>query len=248
MNIELNEKVALVTGASRGIGKAIAQSLMQAGAYVFATATSQSGAEHINEYLADKGCGLILDVNDDVAMQSTIQHIIQTKNKIDILVNNAGITKDALSIRMKPENWHSVIDTNLNAVFKLSQLVITHMIKAKLPANIINITSIVGIIGNAGQSNYAASKAGVVGMTKCMAKELGGRNIRINCIAPGFIETDMTDVLNDAQKQNLKANIALGRLGQTQDIANAAVFLASDMASYITGAVMHVNGGMYMND
>jgi 3-oxoacyl-[acyl-carrier protein] reductase len=248
MKIELNDKIALVTGATRGIGKAIAQNLAKAGAYVFATATSQEGAQQISEYLGDNGCGLVLDVNDIEAIQLTINLILEKKTKIDILVNNAGITKDALCIRMKPENWHSVINTNLNAVFNLNQIVITHMLKAKIAASIINITSIIGAIGNAGQANYAASKAAVVAMTKCIAKEVGGRNIRINCVAPGFIETDMTDVLSDTQKQNLQANIALGRLGQTQDIANAVMFLASDMASYITGSVMHVNGGLHMND
>ncbi|MFM2343584.1 MAG: 3-oxoacyl-ACP reductase FabG [Pseudomonadota bacterium] len=247
MNINLNGKIALVTGASRGIGKSIAQALAQAGAYVFATATSETGAEQISEYLGDNGQGLILNVNDSIALNIIIDNILKTKGQIDILVNNAGITKDGLAMRLKDEDWQAVLDTNLSSVFKLTQLVLKPMIKAK-NGSIINITSIVGAIGNAGQCNYAASKAGVVAFSKSLAREVGSRGIRINCIAPGFIETDMTDVLSDTQKQSLQQQIALGRLGSTQDIANSVLFLASDLANYITGSVLHVNGGMHMND
>ncbi len=247
MNINLNGKIALVTGASRGIGKAIAKTLAQAGAYVFATATSQTSAEQISEYLGNNGQGLVLNVNDSSAVNITIGNIIKSKGQIDILVNNAGITKDGLAMRLKPDDWQAVLDTNLSSVFKLTQLILKPMLKAK-SGSIINITSIVGATGNAGQSNYAASKAGVVGFSKCIAREVGSRGIRINCIAPGFIETDMTDILSAEQKQGLQQQIALGRLGNTQDIANAVLFLASDLSNYVTGSVMHVNGGMHMND
>jgi 3-oxoacyl-[acyl-carrier protein] reductase len=247
MNINLSGKVALVTGASRGIGKAIAQALALAGAYVFATATSEAGAEQISEYLGDNGKGLILNVNDSIALNITIDNILKSKGQIDILVNNAGITKDGLALRLKDEDWQIVLDTNLSSVFKLTQLVLKPMIKAK-NGSIINITSIVGATGNAGQCNYAASKAGVVAFSKSLAREIGSRGIRINCIAPGFIETDMTDILSDSQKQALQQQTALGRLGNTQDIANSVLFLASDLSNYITGSVLHVNGGMHMND
>jgi 3-oxoacyl-[acyl-carrier protein] reductase len=246
----LQDQVVLVTGASRGIGKSVAQLLAMHGAYVYGTATSSSGAQNITEYLningQQQGEGLILNVTDDERLKASVEYIMNSKGKIDILVNNAGITKDGLSMRMKYEDWQNVIDTNLSAVFKLIQLVTTPMMKAR-KGNIINITSIIAATGNAGQSNYCASKAGVVGYSKSIARELGSRGIRVNCIAPGFIETDMTDVLSDEQKKTLQQKTALGKLGSTNDIANAVLFLASDMASYITGSVLHVNGGMYMN-
>jgi len=247
ININLEGQIALVTGASRGIGKSIALTLAEAGAYVFGTATSENGAEQITQALGSNGEGLVLNVNDITALNTTVETILAKKQKIDILVNNAGITKDGLAMRLKTADWDSVIATNLSAVFNLIQLILKPMLKAK-SGSIINITSIVGATGNAGQTNYAASKAGVVAFSKSMAREVGSRGIRINCVAPGFIETDMTGVLSEVQKQTLQQQIALGKLGQTQDIANTVAFLASQMSSYITGSVIHVNGGMHMND
>jgi 3-oxoacyl-[acyl-carrier protein] reductase len=243
----LKDKIALVTGASRGIGLAISQNLIQAGAFVYGTSTSQAGADALQEKLGTQGKALVLDVNCQDSQSQVIDQILAEKSKIDILVNNAGITQDTLAMRMKTQQWSNVIDTNLSAVFYLSQLVIKPMMKAKQGV-IINITSVIGAIGNMGQANYAASKAGVVAMSKTLAKELGSRGIRVNCIAPGFIQTDMTDKLNDEQKQAITAHIPLQSLGQVDDIAHAVNYLASDAAKYITGSVLHVNGGMHMND
>ncbi len=245
-HLSLDGKVALVTGASRGIGQAIAKVYAQAGAFVYATSTSESGAAYIQAYLDVHGRGICLNVNDKEAVDALMQNIVNEKKCIDILVNNAGITQDALALRMKSEQWQNVLQTNLHAVFDLCQAAIKPMARARSGC-IINITSVIAAIGNAGQANYAASKAGVVAMTQSLAKELGGRNIRINCIAPGFITTDMTAQLSDEQKADITQHIALQRLGDVEDVAQAALFLASSAANYITGSVLHVNGGMYMN-
>jgi 3-oxoacyl-[acyl-carrier protein] reductase len=245
----LTEEVALVTGASRGIGRAIAEHLARAGAVVIGTATSESGAQSVTHRLAElgaRGRGAVLDVGDVARGDALIDEIGKECGKLSILANNAGITRDTLAMRMKDEDWAAVIDTNLSAVFRLSRAVLRGMMKAK-HGRIINITSVVGSSGNAGQANYAAAKAGVAGMTRALARELGSRNITVNCVAPGFIDTDMTRSLNEQQTQALLAQIPLGRLGQADDIAAAVVFLASPAASYISGATLHVNGGMYMN-
>lgn len=243
----LNHKVALVTGASRGIGLAIAKKLIQAGAYVYGTSTSEAGRAQLQEIFGEAGRALVLNVNDTEQQKQIIDLIIQEKSALDILVNNAGITQDALAMRMKPQQWQDVIDTNLSAVFYLSQLAIKPMMKAR-QGSIINITSIIAAIGNMGQVNYAASKAGVVAISKTLAKELGSRGVRVNCIAPGFIQTDMTNQLTDEQKQAITQHIPLQTLGEVDDIAYAVNYLASDAAKYITGSVLHVNGGMHMND
>jgi 3-oxoacyl-[acyl-carrier protein] reductase len=245
----LTEEVALVTGASRGIGRAIAEHLARAGAVVIGTATSESGAQSVTHRLAElgaRGRGAVLDVGDVARGDALIDEIGKEYGKLSILANNAGITRDTLAMRMKDEDWAAVIDTNLSAVFRLSRAVLRGMMKAK-HGRIINITSVVGSSGNAGQANYAAAKAGVAGMTRAMAREIGSRNITVNCVAPGFIDTDMTRSLNEQQTQALLAQIPLGRLGQADDVAAAVVFLASPAASYISGATLHVNGGMYMN-
>jgi 3-oxoacyl-[acyl-carrier protein] reductase len=245
----LSEEVALVTGASRGIGRAIAEHLARAGAVVIGTATSESGAQSVTHRLAElgaRGRGAVLDVGDVARGDALIDEIGKEYGKLSILANNAGITRDTLAMRMKDEDWAAVIDTNLSAVFRLSRAVLRGMMKAK-HGRIINITSVVGSSGNAGQANYAAAKAGVAGMTRALAREIGSRNITVNCVAPGFIDTDMTRSLNEQQTQALLAQIPLGRLGQADDIAAAVVFLASPAASYISGATLHVNGGMYMN-
>jgi len=245
----LSEEVALVTGASRGIGRAIAEHLARAGAVVIGTATSESGAQSVTHRLAElgaRGRGAVLDVGDVARGDALIDEIGKEYGKLSILANNAGITRDTLAMRMKDEDWAAVIDTNLSAVFRLSRGVLRGMMKAK-HGRIINITSVVGSSGNAGQANYAAAKAGVAGMTRALAREIGSRNITVNCVAPGFIDTDMTRSLNEQQTQALLAQIPLGRLGQADDIAAAVVFLASPAASYISGATLHVNGGMYMN-
>ncbi|HYL23384.1 MAG TPA: 3-oxoacyl-ACP reductase FabG [Burkholderiales bacterium] len=232
-------KVALVTGASRGIGHAIAEELRRQGAKVLGTATSAEGAAKV------PGIGKVLNVRDSAQMDGLVAEIEREHGAIAILVNNAGITRDTLALRMKDADWDEVLETNLRAVFRLSRAVMRGMMKARW-GRIINITSVVGAAGNAGQANYAAAKAGVVGMTKSLARELGSRSITVNCVAPGFIDTDMTRALSEAQRSALLAQIPLGRLGEAADVAAAVAYLASPAASYVTGCVLHVNGGMYM--
>lgn len=244
--VELAGQVALVTGASRGIGRAIAQALAKQGVKVIGTATSESGAAAISEYLAEGGKGVVLDVNDAARSVALIDEIQKEFGTVTILVNNAGITQDQLAMRMKDEEWDSVIATNLTSVGRLSRAVLRGMMKAK-HGRIINITSVVGSAGNAGQMNYAAAKAGVAGMSRALAREIGSRNITVNCVAPGFIDTDMTKTLSEQQISSLLQQVPLGRLGVPDDIAAAVSFLASPQASYITGTTLHVNGGMYMN-
>ncbi len=241
-------QVALVTGATRGIGQAIARTLASCGMRVVGTATSDAGAEAINAGLAAfEGCrGIRLDVTDGAAVDAAIEAIVKAEGGLHVLVNNAGITRDALSMRMKDDDWDAVLDTNLKAVFRASRAAIRSMMKQRY-GRIVNITSVVGASGNAGQANYAAAKAGVAGMTRALARELGSRNITVNCVAPGFISTDMTEVLPEAQKAALLAQIPLGRLGSVDEVAAAVEFLASPRAGYITGTELHVNGGMYMN-
>jgi 3-oxoacyl-[acyl-carrier protein] reductase len=241
-------QVALVTGASRGIGRAIAGTLAAGGFKVVGTATSEAGAQAISQALAAfPGCrGACLDVNDVGAVDALIDSIHKEHGALHVLVNNAGITRDQLAMRMKDEDWDAVLDTNLSAVFRLCRAVMRGMMKQRF-GRIVNITSVVGASGNPGQANYAAAKAGVAGMTRALARELGSRNITVNCIAPGFIATDMTDGLPEAQKTALLQQIPLGRLGTPQEIAHAVAFLASPLAGYITGAELHVNGGMFMN-
>ncbi len=246
LNMNLDGKIALVTGATRGIGKAIAEILVKNGAYVFGTATSDKGAATISEYLGDNGQGLVLNVTDQASIDTVLETIKETKGSVEILINNAGITKDQLLMRMKDDEWNDVILTNLTSVYSLSKAVLRPMMKERT-GRIINITSVVGITGNAGQTNYSAAKAGVIGFTKSMAKEVGSRGITVNCVAPGFIDTDMTKDLPEAVKENLLANIPLARLGQPEEVAAAVLFLASDNASYITGETINVNGGMLMD-
>ncbi|MGO4376987.1 3-oxoacyl-ACP reductase FabG [Pseudoduganella sp. RAF53_2] len=242
----LANQVALVTGASRGIGKAIAQELAKQGAKVIGTATTEAGAQAISEYLGDAGKGIVLNVTDAERCTAVIDEIAKEFGAVGILVNNAGITQDQLAMRMKDEEWDSVISTNLTAVGRLARAVLRGMMKAKT-GRIINITSVVASAGNPGQMNYAAAKAGVEGMTRALAREIGSRNITVNSVAPGFIDTDMTKVLGDDQHAALLTQIPLGRLGKPEDIAAAVAFLASPQAAYITGTTLHVNGGMYMN-
>jgi 3-oxoacyl-[acyl-carrier protein] reductase len=241
-------QVALVTGASRGIGRAIARTLAEQGFKVIGTATSEAGAQAISDALAPfAGCrGAVLNVNDAAASDALVDAIAKEHGGLQVLVNNAGITRDQLAMRMKDEDWAAVLDTNLGAVFRLSRAVMRGMMKQRY-GRIVNITSVVGASGNAGQANYAAAKAGVAGMTRALARELGSRNITVNCVAPGFIATDMTDALPEAQKAALQSQIPLGRLGTPEEIAHAVAFLASPLAGYITGAELHVNGGMFMN-
>ena len=245
---ESTRQIALVTGASRGIGQAIACTLAERGFTVIGTATSDNGAKGITEALAGfpGSRGVVLDVNDAAASEALIDTIVKEFGALHVLVNNAGITRDTLAMRMKDDDFEAVIDTNLKSVFRLSRAVMRPMMKQR-HGRIINITSVVGAAGNPGQANYVASKAGVAGMTRALARELGSRNITVNCVAPGFIDTDMTRALSEEQHAALKAQIPLGRLGQPQDIAEAVAFLASPAAAYITGSEMHVNGGMYMN-
>jgi 3-oxoacyl-[acyl-carrier protein] reductase len=242
-------RIALVTGASRGIGKAILHALARAGCLVVGTATSESGAAAIGAALNEAGLqgeGLMLDVNDAAQVDTAIDGIMTRHGRIDILVNNAGITRDNLLMRMKDEEWTSILDTNLTSVFRLSRAVLRPMMKARF-GRIISIASVVGVSGNAGQTNYAATKAGMIGFSKSLAQEVGSRGITVNCVAPGFIDTDMTKALPDAARSKLLERIPLAKLGTPEDIAHAVAYLASDAAAYVTGATLHVNGGMYMD-
>ena len=241
-------QVALVTGASRGIGAAIAQYLGKQGATVIGTATTQNGADQIGAALQQagvKGIGMALDVNDAAQVEAVLKQIAEQFGDISILVNNAGVTRDTLLMRMKEDDWDMVLSTNLKSVFRLSQAVLRPMMKARY-GRIINISSVVGHSGNAGQTNYAAAKAGMTGFTKSLAQEVGSRGITVNCVAPGFIDTDMTRELAEEQRNRLLQQIPLGRLGQAEDIAAAVAFLASPAAGYVSGETLHVNGGMYM--
>ncbi len=240
-------QVALVTGATRGIGAAIALVLAQQGLKVVGTATSAAGAEKIQATLAAfPGCsGRVLDVNDAVAAESLVEAVVKEHGGLQVLVNNAGITRDMLAMRLKDDDWDAVLDTNLKAVFRMSRAVMRTMMKQRY-GRIISITSVVGASGNAGQANYAAAKAGVAGMTRALARELGSRNITVNCVAPGFIATDMTANLPPEQQKTLLGQIPLGHLGQPADVAHAVAYLASPLAGYVTGQELHVNGGMYM--
>ncbi|CAK7065136.1 3-oxoacyl-ACP reductase FabG [Kerstersia gyiorum] len=243
--MELQDKIALVTGASRGIGRAVALELAARGATVIGTATSESGAQDISAALAAQGGrGVVLNVNDPAACTALVDELA-AQGGPHILINNAGITRDMLAMRMKDEDWDAVLATNLTAVFRMSRAVMRPMMKARW-GRIINITSVVGASGNAGQANYAAAKAGVAGMARALARELGSRGITVNCVAPGFIETDMTRALGENQTSALLSQIPLGRLGDPADIAHAVAFLAGPQAGYITGSTLHVNGGMYM--
>ncbi len=244
----LNSQIALVTGASRGIGAAIAHELGRLGATVIGTATSQKGAEAISEALKAEninGIGLALDVNDTAQIEETLKAISAQYGDVSILVNNAGITRDTLLMRMKDDDWDTVISTNLTSVFRMSQAVLRPMMKART-GRIISISSVVGHMGNAGQANYAAAKAGMTGFTKSLAAEVGSRGITVNCVAPGFIDTDMTAELPEAIKTKMLERIPLGRLGAVNEIAATVAFLASNSAAYITGETIHVNGGMLM--
>lgn len=242
----LDGQVALVTGASRGIGAAIAATLAACGAQVIGTATSDNGAAAITDALAGKGRGLTLDVSNEESVQAAIKNIQDEEGAATIVVNNAGITRDNLLMRMKAEEWDDVLATNLSGTFRVSKAVLRGMMKAKR-GRIINIASVIGVTGNAGQANYAAAKAGMIGFTKSLAMEIGSRNITVNVVAPGFIDTDMTRVLPEEQKTALLGQIPLNRLGSTSDIATAVAFLASDAGAYITGETLHVNGGMLMD-
>ena len=243
--MNLTGRIALVTGATRGIGQAIARSLADAGARVIGTATSESGAASIATDLGDQGAGRVLDVADEASIAQLIEGIEREFGAVGILVNNAGITRDNLAMRMKESDWDEVMATTLKSVFRLSRAVMRGMMKARY-GRIINISSVVGSLGNGGQVNYAAAKAGLEGFTRSLARELGSRAITVNAVAPGFIDTDMTRALSAAQRESLQAQIPLGRLGSPADVATAVAFLASDEAAYITGSTLHVNGGMYM--
>ena len=249
MSFSLEGQVALVTGASRGIGRAVALELGRLGAIVIGTATSDSGAQDIGKALAEAGVtgvGKALDVTDAGACNALLGEVEKSFGPVAILVNNAGITRDNLAMRMKDDEWDAVIETNLKAVFRMSRLVMRGMMKAR-GGRIINITSVVASAGNPGQANYAAAKSGVAGMSRALARELGSRNITVNCVAPGFIDTDMTRALPEAARDALLGQIALGRLGKPEEVAAAVAFLASPAAAYVTGTTLHVNGGMYMN-
>jgi 3-oxoacyl-[acyl-carrier protein] reductase len=244
----LDGKIALVTGASRGIGHAIALELSRCGAVVIGTSTTAPGADGIGQQLAAagaRGAGMALDVNDVQQVESTVAEIQKRFGDIAILVNNAGVTRDNLLVRMKDEEWDEIMATDLKSVYRLSKRVLRSMLKARY-GRIINMTSVVGVTGNAGQTNYAAAKAGIIGFSKSLAREVGSRNITVNCIAPGFIDTDMTRALSEKQRGALVQQIPLGRLGRPEDVAAAAAFLASPAADYVTGCTLHVNGGMFM--
>jgi 3-oxoacyl-[acyl-carrier protein] reductase len=245
----LENKITLITGASRGIGQAIALKLGQQGAIVIGTATTENGANAISQYLEKaniKGIGIVLNVNDTDQINDTMKIIKEKFGEIDILVNSAGITRDNLLVRMKDEEWDEIIETNLKSVFRLSRIVLRAMMKARY-GRIINISSVVGSMGNMGQTNYAAAKAGIFGFSKSLAREVGSRNITVNCVAPGFIDTDMTRSLSNEHQQTLIQHVPLGRLGRHEEVASAVAFLASSAAGYITGTTLHVNGGMYMD-
>ncbi len=246
MQQQISGETALVTGASRGIGAAIADTLAAAGARVIGTATSAAGAEAISRRLAAHGGeGRVLDVTDGAAVEALIDGIVKQHGTLSILVNNAGITRDQLLMRMRDEDWQVILDTNLSSVYRASKAVLRPMIKAR-KGRIISIASVVGVTGNPGQANYAAAKAGIIAFSKSLAREIGSRGITVNVVAPGFIDTDMTRALGEEQRKALEGQIALGRLGRPEDIAQAVLFLASPAASYITGETLHVNGGMYM--
>jgi 3-oxoacyl-[acyl-carrier protein] reductase len=243
----LDGKIVLVTGATRGIGKAIALTLGTAGATIIGTATTESGADNVSKVFADSkisGKGMKLDVTDNEQVSNLVKYIGEDFGSVDVLVNNAGITRDNILLRMKEDEWEDIINTNLSSIYKMSKSVLRGMIK-KRSGRIISITSVVGVMGNAGQSNYAAAKAGIIGFTKSLAREVGVRGITVNAIAPGFIETDMTDSLPDDQKEALASQIPMGRLGTPNEVAQAVLFLAGESGSYITGQTIHVNGGMY---
>lgn len=245
----MENKITLITGASRGIGQAIAIKMGQSGAVVIGTATTENGASAINQYLEKsgiKGMGIALNVNDAEQINHTLQTIREKFGEVEILVNNAGITRDNLLVRMKDEEWDDILETDLKSVFRLSRAVLRAMMKARY-GRIINISSVVGSMGNLGQTNYAAAKAGMFGFSKSLAREVGSRNITINCVAPGFIDTDMTRALADEFQQSLIQHVPLGRLGRPEEVASAVAFLASSAAGYITGTTLHVNGGMYMD-
>jgi len=247
--MELKGQVALVTGASRGIGRAIVLALVGNGATVVGTATTETGARAITAFLADaqaQGKGALLDVKDAVGIEALVAEIEKEHGGVHILVNNAGIAQDNLALRMQEDEWDAVIDTNLKSVFRLCKAVLRGMLKVR-SGRIINITSVIGSSGNAGQTNYSAAKAGVAGMTRSLAREMGSRNITVNCVAPGFIDTDMTRALGETQREALLQQIPLQRLGKPEDVAAVVAFLASRQAAYITGATLHVNGGLYMN-
>ena len=246
MNTPLAGEIALVTGASRGIGAAIADELAAQGARVIGTATTMAGAQAITDRLVSRGgSGRALNVTDSAAVEALIEGIVKEYGGLSILVNNAGITRDQLLMRMKDEDWNAILDTNLSSVYRTSKAVLRTMMKAR-KGRIINIASVVGVTGNPGQTNYAAAKAGIIAFSKSLAREIGSRGITVNVVAPGFIDTDMTRALSDEQRKGLEGQIALGRLGQPADIAQAVAFLASPAAAYISGETMHVNGGMYM--
>ncbi|EPP3373272.1 3-oxoacyl-ACP reductase FabG [Proteus mirabilis] len=238
-------KIALVTGASRGIGRAIAEKLIACGAIVIGTATSENGAKAISEYLGNKGKGFVLNVTETDSIEKFLADVRAEFGEIDILVNNAGITRDNLLMRMKDDEWQDIIDTNLSSVFRLSKAVMRAMMKKRY-GRIITIGSVVGTMGNAGQANYAAAKAGVIGFSKSLAREVASRGITVNVVAPGFIETDMTRALTEDQRAGILSQVPANRLGDAKEIASAVAFLASDEAGYITGETLHVNGGMYM--
>lgn len=240
------QKIALVTGASRGIGRAIAEELVNKGFTVIGTATSEKGADAISDYLGENGKGLVLNVTSLESINALLEQIKQQFGDIDVLVNNAGITRDNLMMRMKEEDWDIILQTNLSSVFHLSKAVLRSMMKKRF-GRIISIGSVVGSMGNPGQANYCAAKAGIIGFSKALAKEVASRGITVNIVAPGFIATDMTDALTEEQKAATLAQVPAGRLGEPKDIAKAVAFLASDDAAYITGETLHVNGGMYMN-
>lgn len=242
----LQGNVALVTGASRGIGAAIAQALSAAGATVVGTATSEAGAQAISATLGGSSRGIVLDIANDDSVLSAIANIQEHEGSPTIVVNNAGITRDNLLLRMKTADWEDVLSTNLSGVYRVSKACLRGMMKAR-HGRIINIASVIGIMGNAGQSNYAAAKAGIIGFSKSLAREIGSRNITVNVVAPGFIDTDMTRGLSDEQRESMLANVPLRRLGEGVDIANAVLFLASPAGAYITGETMHVNGGLLMD-